>query len=58
MQSSGKKKAYFKASWLNDYNWLAAVDNDLTKYACKWCGTVGKLGNMGVKPLKVHESGT
>ena len=53
---SGKPKwnTYFRAEWVDQYDWIARVENDNTMFRCKACGTKLSLSNMGIQAIKNH----
>ena len=53
------KKTYFNELWLKEEKfglWLQQVPNDCTCFTYKLCSKVLKLSNMGIEPIKSHES--
>ena len=53
------KKTYFDELWLKEEKfglWLQQVPNDCTCFTYKLCSKVLKLSNMGIEPIKSHES--
>ena len=51
------KRTYFKTDWLNQYDWIAEVKDDRTKFRCNACNKNYTLSNMGVAALLKHIGG-
>lgn len=51
------KRTYFNTNWLNQYDWIAEVKDDRTKFRCNVCNKNYTLSNMGVAALLKHIGG-